>query len=161
MLRAPLDWSHGLLTADERTVLRRLGVFAGSFTLEAAQDVTHDERISEWAALDHLGALVDKSLVLAEREPVPRYRLFETTRAFALERLAEAGETQDLLRRHAKGPTRVLARYDRGDLRWRTTPADFVEGLDRCLALRAALRLDANTQVAARLARRSTPSRHS
>ena len=90
-LRATLEWSHGLLTPDEQTVFRRLGVFAGSFTLEAAQQVANDERIDAWAALDHLGALVDKSLVLAEGDPVPRYRLLETTRAYALERLAEAG----------------------------------------------------------------------
>ena len=93
-LRATLEWSHGLLTAEEQRVFRRLGVFAGSFTLEAAQHVARDAQIDGWAALDHLGALVDKSLVLAEGDPVPRYRLLETTRAYALERLGEAGETE-------------------------------------------------------------------
>jgi predicted ATPase len=68
-LRSTLEWSHGLLTPDERTVFRRLGVFAGSFTLESAQYVVTDESIDAWAALDHLGALVDKSLVLAEGDP--------------------------------------------------------------------------------------------
>ena len=101
-LRATLEWSHGLLTADEQRVFRRLGVFAGSFTLEAAQHVARDAQIDGWAALDHLGALVDKSLVLAEGDPVPRYRLLETTRAYALERLAEAGETAATLRLHAE-----------------------------------------------------------
>src|SRR5437899_12639265 len=62
-LRAALDWSHGLLTQDEQTVFRRLGVFASSLSLESAQRVTADDRIDKWAALDHLGALVDKSLV--------------------------------------------------------------------------------------------------
>ncbi len=101
-LRATLEWSHGLLTADEQRVFRRLGVFAGSFTLEAAQHVARDAQIDGWAALDHLGALVDKSLVLAEGDPVPRYRLLETTRAYALERLGEAGETEATLRLHAE-----------------------------------------------------------
>jgi tetratricopeptide (TPR) repeat protein len=83
-------------------VFRRLGVFAGSFTLEGAQYVAQDANIDGWAALDHLGALVDKSLVLAEGDPVPRYRLLETTRAYALERLGEARETALTLRRHAE-----------------------------------------------------------
>ena len=123
-LRATLEWSHGLLTPDEQTVFRRLGVFAGSFTLEAAQHVVSDERIDVWAALDHLGALVDKSLVLAEGDPVPRYRLLETTRAYALERLAEAGETARMLRRHAEAILALLAAYEEDDRRWRKTPAD-------------------------------------
>jgi signal transduction histidine kinase len=54
-LRATLEWSHGLLTPDEQTVFRRLGVFAGGFTLEAAQHVASDERLDPWTALDHLG----------------------------------------------------------------------------------------------------------
>ena len=70
-LRATLEWSHALLTADEQTVFRRLSVFAGGFTLEAAQHVASDDRIDPWTTLDHLGALVDKSLVLAEGESIP------------------------------------------------------------------------------------------
>ena len=70
-LRATLEWSHALLTPDEQTVFRRLGVFAGGFTLEAAQHVASDERIDQWTTLDYLGALVDKSLVLAEAMPFP------------------------------------------------------------------------------------------
>ena len=125
-LRATLEWSHSLLTQDEQTVFRRLGVFAGSFTLEAAQHVAGDDHIDGWAALDHLGALVDKSLVLAEGDPVPRYRLLETTRAYTLERLAEAGETEHLLRRHAEAMLTLLATYDADDRRWQFTPADTV-----------------------------------
>ncbi len=115
-LRATLEWSYSLLTTEEQTVLRRLGVFAGSFTLEAAQHVIQDERIDAWAALDHLGALVDKSLVLAEGELVPRYRLLETTRAYALERLGEAHETEAMLRRHADALRQVLATFESDDL---------------------------------------------
>jgi len=137
-LRATLDWSHGLLTPDEQTVFRRLGVFAGSFALEAAQHVASDDRIDAWAALDQLGALVDKSLVLAEGDPVPRYRLLETTRAYALERLAEAGETERTLRRHAEALFTLLAAYEVGDRRWRLMPTDAIAAaeLDN---LRAAL----------------------
>lgn len=111
-LRATLEWSHGLLTPEEQRVFRRLGVFAGSFTLDAAQHVTRDAQIDGWAALDHLGALVDKSLVLAEGDPVPRYRLLETTRAYALERLAEADETEGTLRRHAEALLERLRALD-------------------------------------------------
>ncbi len=138
-LRSTLEWSHGLLTAEEQTVFRRLGVFAGSFTLEAAQHVVSDERIDMWAALDHLGALVDKSLVLAEGDPVPRYRLLETTRAYALERLAEAGETARMLRRHAEAILALLAAYEEDDRRWRKTPADTAPIVAELDNLRAAL----------------------
>jgi predicted ATPase len=108
-LRAALDWSYGLLSADEQTVFRRLGVFAGGFSLELAQEVTSDERIDRWLVLDLLGRLIDKSLVIANSEPVPRYHLLETTRAFALEQLASAGESAEMLRRHAQALSDSLA----------------------------------------------------
>ena len=101
-LRAALDWSHGLLSADEQTVFRRLGVFAGGFALELAQRVVSDERIDQWLVLDLLGRLIDKSLVIAQGDAEPRYRLLETTRAFALEQLAHSGESDAMLRRHAQ-----------------------------------------------------------
>lgn len=100
-LRAALDWSHQLLSRHEQAVLRRLAVFVGGFTLEAAQQVAEDdEGIDRWEVLEHLGALVDKSLVIAEGEPHPRYRLLESTRLFALERLIECGETAGVRGRH-------------------------------------------------------------
>ena len=120
-LRATLEWSHGLLTPDEQTVLRRLSVFAGGFTLEAAQHVSSDERIDRWTALDQLGALVDKSLVLAEGGSIPRYRMLETTRVYGLERLHEAGETQMALRRHAEAILALLEPLDRDEWGWRAT----------------------------------------
>ncbi len=109
-LRAALDWSHGLLTADEQTVFRRLGIFVGGFGLESAQRVATDRHIDEWDVLDHLGALVDKSLVVAEAGDEPRYRLLESSRAFALEKLREAGESESAMRSHAEA---VLAVFDR------------------------------------------------
>ena len=120
-LRAALDWSYGLLTADEQMVFRRLGVFVGGFTLELAQGVAGDERIDRWQLLDLLGHLVDKSLVVADGDDVPRYRLLETVRAFALEKLASVGETSVLLRRHAEALLAFLLPID--DARWTTDAA--------------------------------------
>jgi len=101
-LRATIEWSYSLLGAHEQAVLRRLGVFAGGFRLDSAQRVAADEHIDEWAVLDHLGALVDKSLVVAEPGAEPRYRLLETGRAFAIEKLGEAAEMDQTQRRHAQ-----------------------------------------------------------
>src|SRR5204863_458308 len=92
-LRAALDWSHSLLSDAERTVFRRLGVFAGGFTLESAQRVCEDEAIDVWDVLEHLGTLVDKSLVLAEGMAVPRYRMLETTLLFARSSFADGSAT--------------------------------------------------------------------
>jgi predicted ATPase len=102
-LRAALDWSHNLLDAHEQRVFRRLGLFSGGFFVESAQMVASDDDIDAWAVLDHLSALVDKSLVLVDAGTRPRYRLLETSRAYAMERLAEAGETDAWMRRHAEG----------------------------------------------------------
>jgi predicted ATPase/DNA-binding winged helix-turn-helix (wHTH) protein len=101
-LRAALEWSHTLLSAEEQTAFRRLGVFAGGFSLELAQQVVSDERIDQWLVLDLLGRLIDKSLVIADGDATPRYRLLETTRAFSLEQLARAGESDAMLRCHAQ-----------------------------------------------------------
>ncbi len=101
-LRAALQWSHALLSPQERTVFDQLGVFVGSFSMQAAQQLACDGVIDEWAVLDHLAALIDKSLVLVEEGNAPRYRLLESSRAFALERLSDAGVLEALRRRHAQ-----------------------------------------------------------
>ena len=121
-LRAALEWSYNLLSRDEQTVFRRLGVFVGGFTLELAQSVAADEQIDSWAVLDLLGHLVDKSLVIADGDELPRYRLLESMRAFALEQLATAGEAPGLLRRHAEALLAFLLPYE--DQRWTTNSAD-------------------------------------
>ncbi len=101
-LRATLDWSHALLSPQEQTVFRRLGVFVGGFGLELAQQVAADEHIDAWAVLDLLGNLIDKSIVVAEAGPVPRYRLLESARAYAREQSEAAGEWERLRRWHAR-----------------------------------------------------------
>jgi predicted ATPase/DNA-binding winged helix-turn-helix (wHTH) protein len=118
-LRAALDWSHHLLKPDEQKVFRRLGVFSGGFVVDGAQLVASDDGINEWAVLDHLSTLVDKSLVLVDDGERPRYRLLESARAYALERLAEAGETDTLLRRHAHATGTLCERAVRSrDIDW-------------------------------------------
>lgn len=100
-LHASLDWSHELLSDQERTVFRRLGVFVGGFTLEAAERVCAGRDIDAAAVLSLVTTLVEKSLVQAEDNgPVVRYRLLETMRAYALDRLGEAGETERARDRH-------------------------------------------------------------
>ena len=100
-LRAAIDWSHNLLNDAERAVFRRLSVFAGGFTLELAQAVARDDQLDEWAVLDHLSALVDKSLVVVDTGDPPRYRMLETSRAYAMERLVAVGEKETIASRHA------------------------------------------------------------
>ncbi len=100
-LRATIAWSDELLDETDRRVFHRLGVFAGTFSAEAAAAILKDGEEDEWTILDALGRLVDKSLVVAEAGAEPRYRLLETPRLFALEQLTAAGGHAACLRRHA------------------------------------------------------------
>ncbi|HST55496.1 MAG TPA: BTAD domain-containing putative transcriptional regulator [Solirubrobacteraceae bacterium] len=100
-LRATLAWSFDLLDADEQILLRRLAVFAGSFGLEAAEDVGAEDPLQRQEAVVLLGRLIDKSLVHVEEGPGDRrYRLLETVRQYAAEQLEEAGEREAFERRH-------------------------------------------------------------
>jgi len=105
-LRALIDWSYDLLNVQEKTLLRRLSVFAGGWTLKAVEQVGagesgNGESIEDWEVLDLLSSLVDKSLVLAvETDGSIRYRMLETVRAYAAEKLQEAGEEQAVRGRH-------------------------------------------------------------
>ena len=102
-LRATLDWSHRLLAEPDRIVLRRLAVFAGSFSLEAAGSVVADSALPEWEVVGRIAELVDKSLVVADTVGgVRRYRLLETTHAYVMEKLADSGEFGPLARLHAQ-----------------------------------------------------------
>ncbi|MFL5909635.1 MAG: LuxR C-terminal-related transcriptional regulator [Gaiellaceae bacterium] len=100
-LRASVDWSHDLLSDQERTLLRRLGVFKGGFSLHAVEEVTALEPGEQVTVLDVLTALVDQSLVVAEDDGQEvRYRLLETVREYALDLLREADELDAVRDRH-------------------------------------------------------------
>jgi non-specific serine/threonine protein kinase len=183
-LRAAIDWSHDLLTPDEQTLFRRLAAFAGGFTLEAAEQVascelrvvssegspdsdltTYTSRsaqlatfLAEHDVLEGLARLVDKSLVVAEeRGGEARYRMLETIRQYAVERLREAGEEGPLRDWHRDwhlafaeraepqltGPdqgawvARLAADHDNfaAALQWSATTGDWEAGLRLCCAL--------------------------
>ena len=101
-LRAALEWSHGLASPVEQVVFRRLGVLAGGSSLELVQQVVADDAIDAWAAVEALGGLVDRSLVSVSADEPPRYRLLDSPRVFARERLAAAGEFDTIAARHAR-----------------------------------------------------------
>jgi predicted ATPase/DNA-binding SARP family transcriptional activator len=100
-LRATLDWSHDMLDAEERVAFRRLAVFAGGFTLEAAERVAAGGDIKPASMLELLTRLADKSLLRVEHaRGDPRYHLLVTIRDYARDRLAEAGESDSASRAH-------------------------------------------------------------
>jgi len=138
-LRTTLDWSHEMLTVPERALLRRLAVFPGTFTLEAATAVAGDEEADETQVVDLLSQLVERSLVVADQGEVgSRYRLLETMRAYALEKLAEAEGVDPLRRRHAAHFATSLYAVPEATLRMTTAEwsAQYSPELDN---LRAAL----------------------
>jgi len=100
-MRSTIAWSYDLLSDQEKRLYRRLGVFAGGFTLEAAEAVCGDD---EPDVLDRLSGLVDSSLVRrdAGNHTETRFRMLETVRVFAVERLEESGEAEGMRRRHAE-----------------------------------------------------------
>jgi len=117
-LRAALDWSYELLSDTERCVMRRLGVFAGRFTMEAASAVARDDKVAASDVDESVANLVEKSLVVGDvGGAIVYYRLTDTARAYAQKRLTEIGEAQVLARRHA-----VYHRdfFERGEADWET-----------------------------------------
>jgi predicted ATPase/DNA-binding CsgD family transcriptional regulator len=165
-LRGTIDWSHDLLDEPERVLFRRLSVFAGQWTLDQAERVCADGLLAADDVLDLLTALVDKSLVVVgpEVEGETRFRMLDSIRAYAGDRLADAGETDDLGRRHrdavlaaaeddakvalAERPASWAARvglfrrYDteldnvRAALAWSLAHGEVEAGLRLCTALR-------------------------
>jgi predicted ATPase/DNA-binding winged helix-turn-helix (wHTH) protein len=102
-MRAVLDWSHGLLSEDERLFFRALGAFTGGFTVEAAAVVVMNATNQRLNAIDRLADLVAKSLVVADVGGTePRFRLLDTTRAYVIEKLDESGERERIARCHAE-----------------------------------------------------------
>ncbi len=101
-MQAVADWSYGLLSQDEQRFFRTLGIFAGGFTGEAAAAIAMDGATAGADAIDRLVDLVAKSLVVADVSGAePRFRLLDTTRAYAIEKLDESGERGRIARRHA------------------------------------------------------------
>ena len=152
-LRALIDWSYDLLDERERSLFRRLGVFVDAFTLEAAAAVGDGD---EFEILDVLGSLVDKSLLLAEPSAdAVRYRLLESTRAYAREKLQAASEHAGAANAHAAHFAAVAAHaYLEFDSR---LPPDWLERLaldldDLRAALEWTLAGDGNRQAGAQLA---------
>ncbi|MDQ6825059.1 MAG: tetratricopeptide repeat protein [Candidatus Eremiobacteraeota bacterium] len=119
-MRALIDWSYDLLTETEKLLFRRLSVFAGGFSLDAASDVCSGGNIDAADILDLISSLVDKSLIVAETGgDVERYRLLESTREYAIEKLTESGERDQFLRSHAHY---FLTQAREADESWPTTP---------------------------------------
>lgn len=119
-LRALMAWSYGLLSPPERTVLRRLAVFAGGWTLDAAEGVVADAAVPEWRVAEHLASLIGKSLVIAQRTARGvTYRLLETTRLFAADQLQASGESGVFADRHAQY---YAVLFDQAQAVWETTP---------------------------------------
>jgi predicted ATPase/class 3 adenylate cyclase len=100
-LRALIDWSHDLLDDAERALFRRLGVFAGNFTLEACEAICAGEPLPAQDVLDVLGRLVDKSLVVLAADG-SHYRMLETIRGYAADRLGSSGEARAIHDRHLR-----------------------------------------------------------
>jgi predicted ATPase/transcriptional regulator with XRE-family HTH domain len=113
-LRASVDWSHALLTEPERVLFRRLAAFAGGFDIEAAQAVAGGDGLQPNEVLNVLALLVDKSLVAAEEsDGITRYRLLESVRQYALEKLAGSGEAGQVRTLHRGHYTTAASRLDR------------------------------------------------
>ncbi len=112
-LRASVDWSHALLTGPERVLFRRLAVFLGGFDFDAAQAVAGGGDVQRYQVLDQLSLLVDKSLVVTDDSGGrTRYRLLETVRQYALEKLGESGEADAVRTRHRDHYTSMAALLD-------------------------------------------------
>lgn len=137
-LRATLDWSYELLPESERVILRRLGVFAGGFSLESASAVAAGDGIGASDVVDAVVELVAKSLLSAAGTAVAQYRLLETTRAYAIEKLREAGELEPYARRHAEHYRNI---FETAAAQWETQPpAEWLAAYGRHLDnVRAAL----------------------
>jgi predicted ATPase/DNA-binding winged helix-turn-helix (wHTH) protein len=118
-LRATLDWSYGLLAEPERVLFRRLAIFAGWFSLEAASAVAASAELRASDVIDGISSLAAKSLVAAEVSGVARYRLLDTTRAYAFEKLSDSGGREGIARRHA---TYYRDLFERAEAEWKVRP---------------------------------------
>jgi predicted ATPase len=137
-MRAVIDWSYGLLSDADQRFFQALGIFAGGFTVEAAAAVASDPTTGV-DAIDFLADLVAKLLVVADvGDTKPRFRLFDTTRAYAIEKLNESGQRERLAHRHAEYYSNLFERAE-GEAAARPADewlADYAREIDN---LRAAL----------------------
>ena len=109
-LRATVEWSHALLTEDEKRVLRRVAIAFGGFDLDLARHLASDGGEDDWTVLDALGALIECSWINVDPAPVPRYTFAETARGYALLTLHEAGEFNAVRRRHGEAMWQLMER---------------------------------------------------
>jgi predicted ATPase len=138
-LRATLDWSHELLPESERLLLRRFATFPTGFTIEAATAIMMGSGLDASAILDGIANLVTKSLLVLDQSAVPtRWRMLETIRMYALEKLVRHGEAEHAARCHAAYFRDVFARSERGS-GWRLSREDLSAGLREIDNVRAAL----------------------
>jgi len=142
-LRSLIDWSYDLLSGPERQVLQRVSVFAGGWTLQAAEQVCGEGEIEKGAVLDLLSSLVDKSLIVAEtKRGETRYGILETVSHYARDRLRESGGEEHAQRRHlahlvglATELERLPMAADQPSLRRLDAERDNVRAaLSRCIA---------------------------
>jgi predicted ATPase/class 3 adenylate cyclase len=166
-LAATIDWSHDLLSKPERALLRRLAAFAGGWTLEAAEAVGAGDGIEGWAVLDLLARLVEKSLVMAEEgEGAARYRLLETVRQYAEEKLLASGEAAAVRDRHLRWCVAWAGLVERGlagpeERAWRVRLAAERDNVRAALAWSLEGDPAAGLRLATRLARLWRPlARH-
>ncbi len=146
-IRAALDWSYALLSDEEKTLFRRLGVFTGAWRLPSAEAVCATDPLASEEVMSRLFGLVDKSLVMADPDrDHGRYWLLETTREYSLERLAESGELESLRERHARCFLNV-AETARPSLRSPERPKWLARLMDEEENLRAALAWSSDARV--------------
>ncbi|MGA9489671.1 MAG: LuxR C-terminal-related transcriptional regulator [Mycobacterium sp.] len=158
-LRASVDWSHALLTEPERVLFRRLAAFLGGFDIDAAQAVAGQDGVQRFQVLDLLTLLVDKSLVVADhaRERT-RYRLLETVRQYAQQKLGESGEADAVRSRHRDHYTALATQLDRrSDTDYGRRVEQTEAEIDNMRAAFAWSRENGDAEVALRLASSLTP----
>ena len=127
-LGALIDWSYDLLTPQEQMLFNRVGIFAGGFSLDAVTAVCTGDGIEELDVLDLLASLTDKSLVVADTAgEYERYRLLESTRAYALEKLTRAGERERVARLHGEY---FRAQAQAADERYGRSPAAWLASVE-------------------------------
>jgi predicted ATPase/DNA-binding winged helix-turn-helix (wHTH) protein len=160
-LQATLDWGYELLTEPERVILRRLAVFAGPFSLQATIAIAADPETELTRAVESLASLVAKSLVTIEYHgAVGRYRLLDTTRAYATEKLRESGEREPRARCHAEYYRDV---FEQAELEWESRPsaewlADYAWRIDDVrIALDWAFSSGGNTSIGVALTAAAVP----